>query len=147
MRRLLLALAILIIFTAVAAPAVLIWAALYTNGGLQFVVRHIPRQLGSVRLTITGVSGTVAHGVSIERVEVEHDLVHLTFTGIEGRVALRPLVLQTIRVAHGKVETALIEVRRRTRPVHAARRIRESAYRHGFRPAWPCHNDVVTDAP
>jgi translocation and assembly module TamB len=116
MRRLLLALAILIVFTAVAAPAVLIWAALYTNGGLQFVVRHIPRQLGSVRLTITGVSGTVARGVSIERVEVEHDLVHLTFTGIEGRVALRPLVLQTIRVAHGKVETALIEVRRRTRP-------------------------------
>ncbi len=116
MRRLLLAVAILVILTAVVAPAVLLWAALYTNGGLQFVIRHLPRQLGPVRLTISGVSGTVASGLSIERVEVEHELVHLTFTGIEGRVALRPLVLQTIRVAHGKVQSALIEVKRRTHP-------------------------------
>src|SRR5215469_822317 len=116
MRRLLLALAVLIVITAVAAPAVLVWSALYTSSGLQFVIRHLPRQLGPVRLTITGVSGTVARGLSIERVEVEHDLVHLTFTGIEGRVALRPLVLQTIPVAQGKVQSARIEVRRRTRP-------------------------------
>ena len=116
MRRLLLALAILIVFTAVAAPAVLMWAALFTESGLQFVIRHIPQQLGPVRLTISGVSGTVARGLTLERVEVEHDLVHLTFTGIEARVALRPLVLQTIRVAHGKVQGALIEVKRRTRP-------------------------------
>jgi translocation and assembly module TamB len=116
MRRLLLALAILVVVTAVTAPAVLVWAALFTNGGLQFVVRHIPQQLGPVRLTITGVSGTLSRGLAIERVEIEHDLVHLTFTGIEARVALRPLVLQTIRVAHGSVRNALVEVRRRTRP-------------------------------
>ena len=116
MRRLLLTLAILIICSAIAAPAVLVWAVLFTNGGLQFVIRHIPRQLGPVRLTISGVSGTVASGLTIERVEVEHEIVHLTFTGIEGRVALRPLVLQTIRVAHGKVQSALIEVKRRTKP-------------------------------
>ena len=72
MRRLLLVLAILIIGTALAAPAVLVWAALFTSGGLQFVVRHIPQQLGPVRLTIRGVSGTVARGLSIEHVEVDH---------------------------------------------------------------------------
>jgi translocation and assembly module TamB len=116
MRRLLLALAILIVVAALAAPAALLWAALFTNSGLQFVVRHLPHQLGPVRLTISGVSGTVAAGVRVERVEVEHDLVHLTLTGIEARVALRPLVLQTIRVAHGKVQNVLIEVKRRTRP-------------------------------
>src|SRR5215469_10738957 len=116
MRRLLLALAVLIVITAVAAPAVLVWAALFTSGGLQFVIRHIPQQLGPVRLTITGVSGTVSRGLTIQRVEIEHDLVHITLTGIQGRVALRPLVLQTIRVAHGKVENALIEVQRRTKP-------------------------------
>jgi len=43
MRRLLLALAMLIVFTAVAAPAVLMWAALFTESGLQFVIRHIPQ--------------------------------------------------------------------------------------------------------
>ena len=116
MRRLLLALAILIIGSAITAPVVLVWAALFTNGGLQFVIRHLPRQLGPARLTISGVSGTVARGLTIERVEVEHELVHLTFTGIEARVALRPLVLQTIRVTHGKVQSALIEVKRRTKP-------------------------------
>jgi len=116
MRRLLLALAVLIVVTAVAAPVALLWAALYTSSGLQFVVRHIPQHLGPVRLTISGVSGTVAAGLRAERVEVEHDLVHLTLTGIEARVALRPLVLQTIRVAHGKVQNVLIEVKRRTRP-------------------------------
>jgi len=116
MRRLLLALAVLIVVTAVAAPVALLWAALYTSSGLQFVVRHIPQHLGPVRLTISGVSGTVAAGLRAERVEIEHDLVHLTLTGIEARVALRPLVLQTIRVAHGKVQNVLIEVKRRTRP-------------------------------
>jgi translocation and assembly module TamB len=116
MRRLLLALAVLIVVTAVAAPVALLWAALFTSSGLQFVVRHIPQHLGPVRLTISGVSGTVAAGLRAERVEVEHDLVHLTLTGIEARVALRPLVLQTIRVAHGKVQNVLIEVKRRTRP-------------------------------
>jgi len=116
MRRILLALAVLIVITAVAAPAVLLWSALFTSGGLQFVLRHLPQQLGPVRLTITGVSGTVSRGLTIERVEIEHEVVHITLTGIEGRVALRPLVLQTIRVAHGRVQNALIEVKRRTKP-------------------------------
>jgi len=116
MRRLLLALAVLIVITAVVAPAVFVWSALYTSGGLQFVIRHLPQQLGPVRLTITGVSGTVARGLTIQRVEIEHELVHITLTGIEGQVALRPLVLQTIRVAHGEVQNALIEVKRRTKP-------------------------------
>jgi translocation and assembly module TamB len=128
MRRLLLALAILVIVTAVAAPAVLVWAALFTSGGLEFLIRHIPQQLGGVRLTITGVSGTVARGLSVERVEIEHELVHLTFTGIEGRVALRPLVLQTIRVAHGRVQNALIEVKHRTKP--------STPGPNNFLPAW-----------
>ena len=116
MRRLLLTLAVLIVITAVAGPAVLVWSALFTSGGLQFVLRHLPQQLGPVRLTLTGVSGTVARGLTIQRVEIEHEVVHITLTGIEGQVALRPLVLQTIRVAHGKVQSALIEVKRRTKP-------------------------------
>src|SRR6516164_2865239 len=116
MRRLLLTIAVLVVITAVAAPAVLVWSALFTSGGLQFVIRHLPHQLGPVRLTITGVSGTVSRGLTIERVEIEHEVVHITLTGIEGRVALRPLVLQSIRVAHGRVQNALIEVKRRTKP-------------------------------
>jgi translocation and assembly module TamB len=116
MRRFLLALAVLVVLTAVVAPAVLVWSALFTNGGLQFVIRHLPQQLGGIRLTITGVSGTVSSGLTIQRVEIEHEVVHITLTGLEGRVALRPLVLQTIRVAHGQVQNALIEIKRRKKP-------------------------------
>ena len=116
MRRLLLILASLAVGAAIIAPAVLIWSALYTTAGLQFLVRHIPRQLGPVTLEIAGVSGTVAGGLSVERVEIGHDLVHLRFEGIAGHVALAPLLLQTIRVTDGSVRSALIEVKRRTRP-------------------------------
>jgi len=49
-------------------------------------------------------------------VEIDHELVHLKFEGIEGRVALMPLLLQTIRATRGSVRSALIEVKRRTRP-------------------------------
>jgi translocation and assembly module TamB len=117
MRRLLLLIAIFIVLTAIVAPAVMIWAGLYTNSGLQFIVRHIPQQLGDVRLVITGVHGTVADGLQIDRVEIEHPIVHVTVTGIEGRVALAPLALQTIRAIHGTVQSAVIQVKRRTHPV------------------------------
>jgi len=116
LRRLLLALASLLIVTAIVAPAALICSALYTSGGLQFAIRHIPHHIGGVQLDIVGVSGTVADGLAVERVEIDHDLVHLKFEGIEGRVDLMPLMLQTIRVAHGSVRSALIQVKRRTRP-------------------------------
>ena len=114
--RLLLILACLLVVTAIVAPLVLVWSALYTTAGLQFVVRHLPERLGPVRLVITGIQGTVAHGLTVERVEVDHELVHLTFEGISGRVALMPLLLQTIRVRSGSVHSALVEVKRRTHP-------------------------------
>lgn len=116
MRRALLVLACLFVITTLVAPAVLLWSALFTTAGLQFVVRHLPQQLGPVRLVISGVSGTVARGLRVERVEIDHRLVHLTFEGIEGRVALRPLLLQSIHVSRGSVRSALIEVKRRTTP-------------------------------
>ncbi|HEY0767165.1 MAG TPA: translocation/assembly module TamB domain-containing protein [Steroidobacteraceae bacterium] len=116
LRRLLLILACLTVVTAIVAPAALIWSALFTSSGLQFAVRHIPHHFADVQLDIVGVSGTVAEGVRVERVEIDHDLVHLKFEGIEGRVALMPLLLQTIRATDGSVRSALIQVKRRTRP-------------------------------
>jgi len=116
MRRALLLAGCVIVVAALVAPAVLVWSVLYTTAGAQFVVRHLPEQLGPVRLRISGLSGTVATGLHVERVEIDHDLVHLEFENISGRVALAPLMLQTIRVLHGSVGSALIAVKRRTRP-------------------------------
>jgi translocation and assembly module TamB len=116
MRRVILVIGSLLIVTALVAPVVLVWSALYTTSGLQFVVRHLPQQLGPVHLTIEGVSGTVAGGLHVDRVEVDHELVHITVTGIDGRLAVTPLVLQTIRVKHARVQSVSIEVRRRKTP-------------------------------
>jgi translocation and assembly module TamB len=113
--------ACLLVLVIVVVPATLIGAAAFTESGLQFLVRHIPQRFGSgpgaVRLVITGVTGTLARGVHADRVEIDHELVHLTFEGIDGRVALAPLLLQTIRSSDARVHSALIEVKRRTRQV------------------------------
>jgi translocation and assembly module TamB len=116
MRRLLLILACLLVLLLIAAPFLIAWEAVYTEGGAQFLARHVPRQIGDIGLEITGVTGTVAGGLHVERVEIDHPLVHLTFTGIDGRATPAPLLLQTIRVPQGHVASALIEVKRRTRP-------------------------------
>src|SRR5580692_8932510 len=109
MRRLLLVLGITLILTALLAPAVLVYSGLFTAGGLQFLVRHIPQKLGPVRLTIGAVSGTIADGLQVQRVVIEHDVVHLEFDGISGRIALAPLLLQTIRLTQGHMDSALIQ--------------------------------------
>src|SRR5204862_6366490 len=114
---------------AIVAPAALVWSALYPTSVLQFVIGHIPHRMGGMQRDIVGVSGTVAEGVRVERVEIDHDLVHLKFEGIEGQVALMPLVLQTIRVRHGTVRSALIQVKRRTHPSPPGPLV--------FMPRWP----------
>jgi translocation and assembly module TamB len=120
-RLLILFTACLLVLLIVVVPAALIGAAVFTEPGLQFLVRHIPQRFGSgpgaVSLTITGVKGTLARGVHADRVEIDHELVHLKFEGIDGRVALAPLLLQTIRSPDATVHSALIEVKRRTRQV------------------------------
>lgn len=116
MRRLLLILACALVLLVVAVPAVIIWSAVYTESGLQFVARHVPHHIGGVQLDISGVSGTLASGVHVERFELDHELVHLTVTGIDGQITLAPLMLQSIRVASGHVRSALIQVKRRIHP-------------------------------
>jgi translocation and assembly module TamB len=116
MRRALLITAFVTVAAAILLPGVLIWSALYTTAGARFIVQHLPEKLGPIQLRISGLSGTVAAGLHVERVEIDHQLVHLEFTDIDARVALTPLLLQTIRVEHGSVGNALITVRRRTHP-------------------------------
>ena len=102
--------------TLILGPLVLVWCVLYTTSGAQFIVRHLPRQIAGVQLQIAGLSGTVAHGLHVERVEIDQELVHLRFEDIDARVALAPLLLQTIRATYGSVGRATIEVKRRVHP-------------------------------
>jgi len=77
MRRwIILATACLLVLVIVVAPVAVIGAAVFTESGLQFLIRHIPQRFGSgpgaVYLKITGVTGTVARGLHADRVEIDH---------------------------------------------------------------------------
>ena len=116
LRRALLFIGFVLVTALIAGPLVIGWSVLYTTGGAQFVVRHLPHHMAGITLDIVGLSGTVADGLQVERVEIDHELVHLKFTGITGRAALAPLLLQTIRVPHASVASAEITVKRRVHP-------------------------------
>ncbi|MBS0367383.1 MAG: translocation/assembly module TamB domain-containing protein [Proteobacteria bacterium] len=115
-RRIILVLAILLVGILLVGPPLLVWSALYTTGGLQFVVRHIPHKIGSVRLSIEGVSGIAAQGVAVQRVQIDHDMVHISIEGVSARLVPGPLLLQTIRVQEAAVRNVDVQVKRRTHP-------------------------------
>src|SRR6185437_4783844 len=116
MRRLLLILSGLLILIAVAVPSAAVYYVVFTEGGLQFVVKRIPHRLGSVQLDIVGLKGTLARGIRVERVDVEHERVHVRVEGLQGKVALLPLLLQTIRTRGAVIRSVYVEVRRRAKP-------------------------------
>jgi translocation and assembly module TamB len=116
MRRLLLIISGLLILLAVAVPSAGLYYVVFTESGLQFLLKQVPHRIGGVQLDIVNARGTLAHGIRIERVDVEHDRVHVRVEGLEGRVALLPLLLQTIRTHGAVIRSVYVEVRRRKKP-------------------------------
>jgi translocation and assembly module TamB len=82
----------------------------WTPGGLQRIVSLSNRRLGHVTLQISGARGTLHEGVHIDRLEVDHERVQIIANGLDGRVALLPLLWQTIRVAHLRIASVQIHV-------------------------------------
>jgi translocation and assembly module TamB len=115
-RRLLLLPLVLLSLLAVAALGVLI-AVVRSESALQFVVRQLPERFGSIeRLSVTGVSGTLAAGLRIDSLEVDHDLAAIRLRGLRLRVSTLPLLWQSIEVRGFDLEEALIEQRARDQP-------------------------------
>jgi translocation and assembly module TamB len=111
MRRWIILTVALAVFTLLALPFAALYYAAFTQDGLQRIASLIPRRLGSVQVDIVGVSGTVASGVHVDRVEIEHERVHLRFDGIDAKVTLAPLLLQTLRLPEATIQSASILVR------------------------------------
>jgi translocation and assembly module TamB len=102
-------LALLVVFLA--------WV-IYTEAGLRFLVAALPEKMGKsqMRLTIEGVKGTIAGGFSAERVEVDHELTHVTVVRGAARVNFWPLFVGRISVQQATSELVEIQVRKRVRP-------------------------------
>lgn len=96
------------------ALALLVGGAIYyvgwTPGGFQRLVSLSNRKLGPVTLKIDGARGTLHEGLHVDRVEVDHARVTIIATNVDGRVALLPLLWQTIRVAHLSIADVKIHV-------------------------------------
>jgi translocation and assembly module TamB len=116
MRRLLLLMAGLLILIAVAVPSAAVWYLAFTENGFQFLVSRIPHKVAGVGLDFIHPGGTVAHGIYIEEVDIDHRLVHLTLRNIRARVELTPLLLQTVRSKSAFIESVSIEIKRRRKP-------------------------------
>jgi len=116
MRRFLLLATALFLLIAIGLPCAAIYAVIYTQGGLRFVVRHLPQRFGDVGVRIEGVSGTIAGGAGATLVEIDQERVHLEIRGLYTRVRLEPLLWQIIRTPDTRVDSVYVEVKRPTRP-------------------------------
>ena len=110
-RRILIIIGIAILFV-ITVPAGILYYAAYTEPGLQFIVKHIPKRIARTELEFVGAHGTVAGGFTLERFELEHERVHIRAEGISGHVTLLPLLWQTIHANDVSMRSAVVEIRR-----------------------------------
>jgi translocation and assembly module TamB len=116
MRRLLLITAAFLVFLAIAVPPAIVYYVVFTESGFQFIVRQIPHRFGGTTLEIVNPRGSVARGIHVDRVEVDHRLVNVRVENIQGGVKLLPLLWQTIRSPNAYIGSVTVSVKRRTRP-------------------------------
>src|SRR3954468_22581460 len=92
---------------------------IYTEAGLQFAVARLPRQLGSVTLSIDDVRGTIAGGFSAKRVDVDHALTHVLVENGRARANFWPLLVGGISARRAQADLVVVEVKKRPkdRPV------------------------------
>src|SRR5487761_235639 len=116
MRRFLLLATALFVLLAIGLPCATLYAVLYTQSGLRFVVSHMPQRFGNVGVRIEDVSGTIANGAGAALVEIDQDRMRLRIRGIHTRVRLEPLLWQTIVTTDTRADSVEVEVERPTRP-------------------------------
>lgn len=121
LRKLTLSAAILLLLLA-ALPAALLYYFAYTESGLQFIAARVPERIGKVQLRVEGVGGTIAGGLTLHRVQLEHELVSLTVENLQTRLEILPLFWQSIRPQDARIESARIEIHRRQTPPKRAPR-------------------------
>jgi translocation and assembly module TamB len=115
-RRLFIIIAAVTVFV-LGVPGALLYYAAFTEAGLQFIVSHVPKQIGRMKLTLGKASGTVVRGVKIDRIVIDQERVLIELEGVAGRISLAPLMWQTIYSPDLTAERAFVQVRRRLTPL------------------------------
>jgi translocation and assembly module TamB len=91
---------------------------IYTEAGLRFAVASLPARMGKsqMELRIQDVRGTIAGGFSAARVDIDHELTHVTVIKGSARVNFWPLLVGRISVRRADAEFVEITVKKRIRP-------------------------------
>lgn len=116
MRRLLLLTAAFLVFLAIAVPSAAVYYVIFTESGFQFILARIPHRFGDTTLEIVNPTGSVAYGIHVDVVEVDHNLVNVRVENIQGHVKLLPLLWQTIHSPDAFIGKVTVAVKRRTKP-------------------------------
>jgi translocation and assembly module TamB len=93
-----------------AVPLAAVYFLGWTERGLAVVAGELNGKLGPVTLRITGASGTLARGLHVERLVIDHRRVHIEIEDATGRLAILPLAWQTIHTHDVHVARLLIHV-------------------------------------
>jgi translocation and assembly module TamB len=100
-----------------ALPLAALWALTHSEATVQAIARHLPQRFGSIeKLAVTGVTGTLAGGLRIGLIEVEHDVVAVRARDLKLRIDTLPLLWQTIEVRGFDLAELRIEQRERDEP-------------------------------
>jgi translocation and assembly module TamB len=70
----------------------------FTEDGLQLIAAALSGHLGPVYIQLQGVSGTLAYGVHVDRLVIDHRRAHIEIENASGKLAILPLAWQTLRV-------------------------------------------------
>jgi translocation and assembly module TamB len=103
-----------------ALPLAALYYLAYTQSGLAVVASALNGRIGPVTIELHGVSGTLAHGIHVDRLVIDHRRVHIEVEDATGRLAILPLAWRTIRVPQ----------------IHTARLLVHALPRVGNGPEW-----------
>ena len=98
-------------------PLVALWMLGHSESALRYAVSKIPSRFGTLeRLSIRDVRGSLADGVNIGAIDIDHDVVHIRLRDIRFRIDLLPLLWQAVEAREFRVGRVEIDQQIRDRP-------------------------------
>ncbi len=95
---------------ALSVPLGALYYLAFTEGGLQLIATALNGRLGPVTIALHGVSGTLARGVHVDLLVIDHRRAHIEVEDGSGKLAIVPLAWQTIRVPEAHARRVLVHV-------------------------------------
>ena len=82
----------------------------YTENGLKFIESSLNRRIGPVTLQVRGATGSLAYGLHLDTLVIDHRRVHIEFENVSGTLVILPLAWRTIHVPQLHAERLLVHV-------------------------------------